>query len=99
MLLSLRKHQARQRADKGGDDGEEAGHERLVDVETEHAAGAGVVKEGVREAAAHGLQRLELRVAGEYKQKERCASALPICLLYTSPSPRDRQKSRMPSSA
>ena len=28
------------------------------------------------------------------------ASASPhICLLYTSPSPRDRQKSRMPSSA
>ena len=27
-------------------------------------------------------------------------NALPsICLLYTSPSPRDRQKSRMPSSA
>ena len=25
--------------------------------------------------------------------------ALHICLLYTSPSPRDRQKSRMPSSA
>ena len=25
--------------------------------------------------------------------------ALDICLLYTSPSPRDRQKSRMPSSA
>ena len=24
---------------------------------------------------------------------------LGICLLYTSPSPRDRQKSRMPSSA
>ena len=27
------------------------------------------------------------------------AVATPICLLYTSPSPRDRQKSRMPSSA
>eukprot|EP00828_Plagiopyla_frontata_P037917 TRINITY_DN49751_c0_g1_i1.p1 TRINITY_DN49751_c0_g1~~TRINITY_DN49751_c0_g1_i1.p1 ORF type:complete len:173 (+),score=20.93 TRINITY_DN49751_c0_g1_i1:170-688(+) len=26
-------------------------------------------------------------------------SLLPFCLLYTSPSPRDRQKSRMPSSA
>src|SRR5665213_3545472 len=26
-------------------------------------------------------------------------SGLSICLLYTSPSPRDRQKSRMPSSA
>ena len=25
--------------------------------------------------------------------------AVQICLLYTSPSPRDRQKSRMPSSA
>ena len=27
------------------------------------------------------------------------ALALGTCLLYTSPSPRDRQKSRMPSSA
>ena len=27
------------------------------------------------------------------------AEALDACLLYTSPSPRDRQKSRMPSSA
>ena len=26
-------------------------------------------------------------------------SASEVCLLYTSPSPRDRQKSRMPSSA
>ena len=26
-------------------------------------------------------------------------SNIPCCLLYTSPSPRDRQKSRMPSSA
>ena len=27
------------------------------------------------------------------------ADSLDTCLLYTSPSPRDRQKSRMPSSA
>ena len=27
------------------------------------------------------------------------ANPAPPCLLYTSPSPRDRQKSRMPSSA
>ena len=27
------------------------------------------------------------------------ASAHPACLLYTSPSPRDRTRSRMPSSA
>ena len=28
-----------------------------------------------------------------------CSAISKICLLYTSPSPRDRQKSRMPSSA
>ena len=27
------------------------------------------------------------------------SNSFSICLLYTSPSPRDRQKSRMPSSA
>ena len=32
------------------------------------------------------------------KDKNRSEDAIP-CLLYTSPSPRDRQKSRMPSSA
>src|SRR5665213_817347 len=34
------------------------------------------------------------RKAGEHR-----ASKVHVCLLYTSPSPRDRQKSRMPSSA
>ena len=29
----------------------------------------------------------------------RCNAKVKACLLYTSPSPRDRQKSRMPSSA
>ena len=32
-------------------------------------------------------------------QSQRSQEALGACLLYTSPSPRDRQKSRMPSSA
>ena len=31
--------------------------------------------------------------------KERSDSSLNACLLYTSPSPRDRTRSRMPSSA
>ena len=40
----------------------------------------------------------------EPEMKELCSSLgiadeLVACLLYTSPSPRDRQKSRMPSSA
>ena len=37
--------------------------------------------------------------AGEAITKEKVANNLTTCLLYTSPSPRDRQKSRMPSSA
>ena len=39
------------------------------------------------------LQRAKTNFAEEDWQKDK------ICLLYTSPSPRDRQKSRMPSSA
>ena len=35
--------------------------------------------------------------AGEFK--ERYAEVLGNCLLYTSPSPRDKRQSRMPSSA
>ena len=35
----------------------------------------------------------------QYASLERLIKALLSCLLYTSPSPRDRQKSRMPSSA
>ena len=33
------------------------------------------------------------------KERVRVAGVDTPCLLYTSPSPRDRQKSRMPSSA
>ena len=45
-------------------------------------------------------------LAARFAAKEALAKALGapagmlwLCLLYTSPSPRDRQKSRMPSSA
>ena len=40
------------------------------------------------------LERLQ-----KNKSEEEQTSKLFTCLLYTSPSPRDRQKSRMPSSA
>ena len=41
---------------------------------------------------------------GKYPNRQKLGTSEPfgpntICLLYTSPSPRDRQKSRMPSSA
>ena len=34
-----------------------------------------------------------------YKKFDEIFTKANLCLLYTSPSPRDRQKSRMPSSA
>ena len=59
-----------------------------------------------------GIIRVSMRFPssdqGRCTKSERIATPLPLatmlrtastCLLYTSPSPRDRQKSRMPSSA
>ena len=42
-----------------------------------------------------------IHIAGTNGKGSTCSilSNILICLLYTSPSPRDRQKSRMPSSA
>ena len=37
--------------------------------------------------------------SGNYWNNEAQVDGYMTCLLYTSPSPRDRQKSRMPSSA
>ena len=47
------------------------------------------------EIVANGFNRL----AGGEKPLKRMNVVFESCLLYTSPSPRDRQKSRMPSSA
>ena len=44
-----------------------------------------------------GLE-LEIRAGGPFLQSP-VVTEMYTCLLYTSPSPRDRQKSRMPSSA
>ena len=47
------------------------------------------------------IEALLEEVKGRWKVEYRLieAHSLSPCLLYTSPSPRDRQKSRMPSSA
>ena len=57
---------------------------------------------GPQHPAAHGVLRLILELDGEVVEKADPHIGLlhrGTCLLYTSPSPRDRQKSRMPSSA
>ena len=54
-----------------------------------------------------GAQRLANKITEVWREQgfdvnvrlERSGFDAKICLLYTSPSPRDRQKSRMPSSA
>ena len=46
-----------------------------------------------------GLEALDEAVVGDVVGAGRSVDTRDPCLLYTSPSPRDRQKSRMPSSA
>ena len=53
--------------------------------------------EGEVEPALAGALLVALRMKGESAEEVR--GFANGCLLYTSPSPRDRQKSRMPSSA
>ena len=53
---------------------------------------AEAIKASETEMVTVAMKRIEL----EDKQDDLLSH---ICLLYTSPSPRDRQKSRMPSSA
>ena len=48
----------------------------------------------VKKSQSDNLKRMDRRSTGGGKRAKGI-----ICLLYTSPSPRDRQKSRMPSSA
>ena len=47
---------------------------------------------------AHRLRKLPIGF-GDQRYKIRLTEAITVCLLYTSPSPRDRTRSRMPSSA
>ena len=58
----------------------------IYDPETKKVLGAGMVGPNAGELVAEAVLALEM-------------GADIDCLLYTSPSPRDRQKSRMPSSA
>ena len=59
----------------------------------------------VNKLSAQTTQPTTKPVMPQTTQPSQNAEAVPqlpyhsICLLYTSPSPRDRQKSRMPSSA
>ena len=56
-------------------------------------------KDGMKASLIDRLRLTEERIAGMAEGLRQIADLEDPCLLYTSPSPRDRQKSRMPSSA
>ena len=51
----------------------------------------------IKDAILKGRGSIKIRAVADVEELGRGRSA--ICLLYTSPSPRDRTRSRMPSSA
>ena len=58
-------------------------------------------KSGIKELEEQ-IREMKEAFAGAYKEKRIAEKTLELfcnCLLYTSPSPRDRTRSRMPSSA
>ena len=67
------------------------------------AASLNVIAESDTGLLARRAARLAFPVSIWFAQERTLLRAvgepLPACLLYTSPSPRDRQRSRMPSSA
>ena len=81
--------------------------EQTIQVLKEHAAGVKVAeicrKHGVSDATLYKWKAkfggMEVSDAKKLKALEGENAKLKRCLLYTSPSPRDRTRSRMPSSA
>ena len=71
-------------------------HRRVVGASSD---GAAVELQVKAIALARDGSLLMAVQAGTLWWLDRAAPAARTCLLYTSPSPRDRQKSRMPSSA
>ena len=62
--------------------------------------GVGTAGLGLKAALGALIKAVGTKAAGKAAATSVIRPALQnVCLLYTSPSPRDRQKSRMPSSA
>ena len=66
----------------------------VIEVEADYTLRAGGYGEEVKFGGGKTI-----RDGMAQSQRTRAEGVVDTCLLYTSPSPRDRQKSRMPSSA
>ena len=74
--------------------------EEMIKVAVDAMGGDYAPSEAIKGAVAavNEKENVEVFLVGKQEILERELSSC-TCLLYTSPSPRDRQKSRMPSSA
>ena len=83
--------------------GDEMSAPTLVDVRANvvHATSTSAQYADLAERYASDipLEVGDVVILGGHAEVTKCTKELDDCLLYTSPSPRDRQKSRMPSSA
>ena len=82
----------------------ERGPEMFMDPAEEESARKVALEESVTDAVAQGLsvskaERLRGILSRRFNAFRRALRGDPPCLLYTSPSPRDKRQSRMPSSA
>ena len=73
-------------------------HRILRSIESDEPVLVEMLRRGDREFEP-ALQRLVLTYKARREEWQREIARLEPCLLYTSPSPRDKRQSRMPSSA
>ena len=75
-------------------------HDKIPDKWERHYHLSLHVNQARRDQDHDGLNnRAEFRAQDDPRDADSDNNGVKDCLLYTSPSPRDRQKSRMPSSA
>ena len=68
-------------------------------VEKTERSSITISKEQLKEYESKGMNTIDLHHKLEEQSSECDWKEASLCLLYTSPSPRDRTRSRMPSSA
>ena len=87
------------RGDHDSATGEESGDDELAQSMSQWKLADTVNVSGVKQATRSQMQSSENELRQGATQSQRCTTNTSACLLYTSPSPRDTNPSRMPSSA